>query len=385
MKSCNVFVYLPLVVALFATSAASGALPANCKVGQDCLIDVEGSACADGTKSFYQVTLRPNAKKLLIYLSGGGACWDKKSCESGYASSLTRKEGYVNWEGGRGIHDASAAKNPFAKDYNIITVPYCTGDVHAGARTANYGTRANPLVIQHHGYQNILNTLKAVKDNFPEPEKVVMLGCSAGGIGAYYHLRNLAATYPDAPKYVVSDAGTPFKPPYLYAKNYDNVMKAWGAEGTLPAPLPNGSMKHFGDLIHSNTVLYPDVRFGFISSYRDVVMTFFSLSVGSPSAQTAVKNIIIDVANNDIGKDAELQKVFYTESSRHCHTGENLDGVTSLDTDLGQWMTAMVSDKYDVWETVRPDLHRRVRSSADAQEDPKPRNITELNEVLERR
>lgn len=43
----------------------------------------------------------------------------------------------------------------------------------------------------------------------------------------------------------------------------------------------------------------------------------------------------------------------------------------------------MVSDQYDVWESVRPDLHRRVRSSADAQEDPKPRTIGELKEVLE--
>lgn len=366
-----------LVGGVFATTTALAALPAACKVGQDCLIDVEGSQCADGTKSFFQVTLRPKAKHLLIYLSGGGACWDKTTCEKGYASRLTRVEEYQNWNSGKGIFNATAKNNPFASDYNVVTVPYCTGDVHAGDREANYGTARAPYVIRHRGFQNVAKTLAKVKAMMPNPEKVVMLGCSAGGIGAYYHLANLAKTFPENHKYVISDAGTPFKPPYLYETNYKNIMDHWGVSATLPAPLEGKPVKDFGAVVHSNTVRYPDLQFGFISAYRDIVMTFFSMSVGSPSAQTAVKKIIVDVADNDIGRDAEFQKVFYTDSSRHCHTGEPLENMTSLDTDLGEWLTAMVTDDYDGWENVRPDLSRRVRAASPYQ----PKTIEELKQV----
>lgn len=207
-------------------------IPTDCGDDRECLIELAGSSCADGTPSYFTLTKRAGAKNLLIYFSGGGACWSKQSCEAGYAQTLTREEEPTDWTDGQGIHSKHDKKNPLATDYNIITVPYCTADAYTGNRTADYGTQRAPYVIRHVGYENVKKTLAAVKTLYPTPGKVVLAGCSAGGIGVTYHLRNLAATYPEARKYVVSDAGTPFRPPFVHEKNYRQIMASWGADTT---------------------------------------------------------------------------------------------------------------------------------------------------------
>jgi len=85
--------------------------------------------------------------------------------------------------------------------------------------------------------------------------------CSAGGIGVTYHLRNLAAAYPETQKYVVSDAGTPFRPPYVYEKNYREIMANWGADTTLPLDPSTGKpVADLGQLAKFNTREFPDIR-----------------------------------------------------------------------------------------------------------------------------
>ncbi len=339
---------------IFGALVASAEIPTTCEDNKECLIELPGSTCADGTPSFMTLTRRPNAKHVLVYLSGGGACWSADSCRKGLASTLTRKEEPSDWNEGSGIGDAKDASNPFRSDYSIVTVPYCTGDVHSGARTIDYGTADKPYVIRHQGFNNVQLAFDKVKSLFPTPEKVVLLGCSAGGIGAYFHMRTLAAEYPTAQKYVISDAGTPFRPPYIKEDAYKNVMLNWGAEKTLPP-----GQTDFSSVVAYNTKKFPDIKFGFMDSYQDSVMTFFAMSVGSPSPFSAVKHTIIDVSDKYIGLETTNAKVFYTNTSRHCHTPEALGKVTSVDTDLGTWLTNMVNDKKG-WDNERPDLTQEI-------------------------
>ena len=51
---------------------------------------------------------------------------------------------------GDGLLDVADARNPL-RDYSIVYVPYCTGDVHLGDSTTDYG---NGVVIQHKGAVN---------------------------------------------------------------------------------------------------------------------------------------------------------------------------------------------------------------------------------------
>ncbi len=333
---------------------SSAAISTNCQDNKECLIELPGSTCADGTPSFITLTRRPTAKHVLVYLTGGGACWDAQTCKKGLANPLTRTETPTDWNNGDGIGDATDSNNPFAADYSVVTVPYCTGDVHAGARTINYGTDAAPYVIRHQGFKNVQLAFDKVKSIFPNPDKVVLLGCSAGGIGAYYHMGTLAKAFPDSEKMVISDAGTPFRPPYINADKYKMVMTNWGADKTLPEGVTD-----FSGLIADNGKRYPDIDFGFISSYQDKTMTFFALAVGSASPFTAVRDTIIDLSDKYLGLNNPRAKVFYTNTSMHCHTVEALGGIQSGDQNLGQWLTAMVEHKKG-WENERPDLTQEI-------------------------
>lgn len=349
---------LSMLLVSAIVTANDRSIPTDCGNEKECLIELPGSVCADGTQSFYTLTKREGAKNLLIYMHGGGACWGKQSCEDGYASPLTREEEPTDWINGQGIHNSRDPKNPFASNYNIITVPYCTGDSYTGDRDADYGTPGAPYVIRHRGYRNTVLTLEAIQKQFPTPEKVALVGCSAGGIGVYYHLRSLAKLYPDVAKYVVSDAGTPFRPPHLTAANYERIMKAWGADTTLVKDDGTGKpVTDFGELIRYNTKQFPDVKFSFLSSYNDKTMTFFAWAVGSPSPLAAVKKTIIDVADNFIG-DARNSRVFFTEGTTHCFTPSPLSATASQGVTLDNWLTAMMGDSDGQWKSIRPDKTR---------------------------
>lgn len=340
---------------------AMDTLPSGCQFDQECTVEVPGSLCADGTSSYYTLTPRRGAKKLLIYMAGGGACWDKGSCKAGLAKPLTRVEPNNDWNTGSGIRDASDSENPFASGYDVATIPYCTGDVFVGNRTIDYGTRNNPMVIHHQGFRNVELFYASIQKQIEAPEKVVNLGCSAGGIGAIYHMRTLATAYPNAQKYVISDAGTPFSRPFLPQGKMHEIIYNWGADSTLPQGTASRSIEDFGDVVFHNGQTFPKIRFGFISSYRDGVMTFFGAMVGATDPMTFVQNTIIQVANRDIGPAAADQKVFYVDSNKHCHTGDAL-GTNSLGVRLNEWMSDMLNDSPN-WQNVRPDLTRRIRKA----------------------
>lgn len=332
-------------------------LPAHCQNDKECLIELPGAYCADGTRSFFTLTKRAKAKNLLIYFRGGGACWSPETCDAGYARVLTRKETATDWTNGKGIHDSQDPNNPFRKNYHVVTIPYCTGDAFTGNRVVDYLSDRAPRKMHHVGYQNAVLTLQAAKALYPSPERVAIVGCSAGGIGAYYHLRNLADAFPSAKKYVISDAGTPFRPPYVDGSKYQQIMKVWGADRTLPQWESGHVASHFGEVWQYNKQFFPDVKFGFISSYGDKTMSFFAWTLGATAPFAAVKKTIIEAADQDLG-NLPYGKVFYTQGTDHCHTPKKLSDSTSTKTNLGEWLTAMVSDD-STWENQRPDESRQ--------------------------
>ena len=125
--------------------------------------------------------------------------------------------------------------------------------------------------------------------------------------------------------------------------------------------------KDFGEVIKYNRDMYPDTRFGLISSYGDSVMSFFALSLGAKGASTLVRDTLIDVANNHVGPNAPNAKVFYLDGSSHTNLGKKLSSVRSLGVGLDEWMAAMLSDdEAKGWNNVRPDLAGPVNGAQDA-------------------
>ncbi|KAI9995853.1 hypothetical protein PInf_012921 [Phytophthora infestans] len=101
--------------------------------------DYTDSATTFSTNSTYFFQVFPNGgsdkSKLIIFFQGGGACTDEVTCSFGLQCSLGASAtlSTVATSSSAGVLNHSISDNTF-KDWNIVFVPYCTGDVHAGNR-----------------------------------------------------------------------------------------------------------------------------------------------------------------------------------------------------------------------------------------------------------
>ncbi len=159
------------------------------------------TTCAHGTDFEFYVRAA-NTQKLLIYLYGGGACWDAEGCVEGsdiYAQYI-RPERHPDRL--HGIFDLEHPENPFA-EYSMIGIPVCTGDVHVGDRDTTYiledeDGELHEFVIRHRGQTNVRAVLDWVYSNFDNPREIFVGGSSAGSLAVPFYANLLAQHYPGA-------------------------------------------------------------------------------------------------------------------------------------------------------------------------------------------
>jgi hypothetical protein len=156
--------------------------------------------CADGAPWAYFVR-EANPEKVVFLLDGGGACFSAETCAPG-AGQYKEAIGY---DGGfsetNGVFDLDNPDNPLA-DYTMVFVPYCTGDVHAGNITKDYG---NGVVIEHKGFVNGSTALNALAERFPDTDELVVAGVSAGSFPSAIYAGLAAELLPDANIKVIAD------------------------------------------------------------------------------------------------------------------------------------------------------------------------------------
>ncbi len=153
-------------------------------------------SCAFGQP--YSFHIKPGkSKKLIVFLNGGGACWDYNTCSSPLKADILPT--YVpdaditandpNLRGG--ILDVSNPDNPYKK-WTMVFLSYCTGDVFMGSKQIEYQNPENAddvLTIQHRGFDNFLYAMDYLRQYWNEnenasPKKVLVAGVSAGSYGA---------------------------------------------------------------------------------------------------------------------------------------------------------------------------------------------------------
>ena len=88
-----------------------------------------------------------------------------------------------------GLVDNANPENP-VRDWGYLFVPYCTGDVHLGAREA--------AGVNFNGRANAQAALDWLYERMPEPEATLTTGCSAGALGAAGWAPWIAQRYPAA-------------------------------------------------------------------------------------------------------------------------------------------------------------------------------------------
>lgn len=161
---------------------------ANESMGEWVWIPLSATMCRDGSSTGVGVRLVPDTKAVMIYLQGGGACYDAKSCEQNASARIAgesfSREQFNEWVkslGNQGIFNTQNPSNPVA-GWNHLYIPYCTGDLHGGNREDAIVSGV-PERQQFVGHRNLKNILKLLAPYFQDAEDVALVGASAGGFG----------------------------------------------------------------------------------------------------------------------------------------------------------------------------------------------------------
>ncbi|MBM4363078.1 MAG: hypothetical protein FJ104_10385, partial [Deltaproteobacteria bacterium] len=259
---------------------------------------VEGTKCRDGSPAGIY-THEGTADGLFFYLEGGGACSSPGFCNFNPASVATSLSGTGEtvlgsaagaigprqqpgvYEGNvlRGVFDLSNAANPF-KDWHMVYVPYCTGDVHFGSK--ENGTIPGVAAPQQFvGYRNMQKFVARVVPTFKDRvSQVVLAGSSAGGFGAALNASLVQDNFGEVPVDIVIDSGPPFTDKYMPVCLQQRWRALWGLNDSMPPDCTEcrqadgGGMLKLADFLQRK---HPNSSIALISSVQDeVIRLFFS-------------------------------------------------------------------------------------------------------------
>ncbi len=317
----------------------------------------EHFTCGDGSPYKFFVQYNTGATDLTVTLEPGGACWDYATC-MGQADVLnTVRLGnirddlmtYFDPSGADTTAKPWAAMYPHlgridnsvpTNKYHHVFFPYCTGDAFTGATAKKYSVEkptgepwdamcdqdrapqdGKYLCVKHHGHRNLEAAAQWLKANFGLKEnkrqtgQALVIGSSAGAVGAatnYPLLRDAISPKCGA---MVSDGGPIFPPKGgLYPPHaptnqkglLDRVSHAWdlAAPGGIVEQLDNrfGNLwyrrvrDHFGHVNRGLSRAYPDDRFLFTTFKQDLNFALFSFVGGGAIAPgTDIADQVLDM------------------------------------------------------------------------------------------
>jgi len=243
------------------------------------------TACAFGSPFAYWV--RPGASsKLLVYLAGGGGCWNADTCRdtgqefNGYFdTAVTPSDTPAALHG---ILDLSHPENPFA-DYTMVYIPSCNGDVFWGDTVHTFESDTGAVTVNFKGFVNAAAALEWAYANVPRPASVFVTGCSAGSGGSILHAPYVIEHYPGVPVYQLGDSLA------LISDGPVQLGAEWGVGDTFPNWIPG--LATLTDLPWTTDHLYaaiagyyPDHVFAQYNTSRDNVQVFYTFPTGNGDA-----------------------------------------------------------------------------------------------------
>jgi hypothetical protein len=308
-------------------------------------VPVDGTQCADGSPVGLGISPSHKTKNLVIFLQGGGACWDEASCGLGLAANV---HGYnalsfaidVAISSSGTPLDRTLPTNPL-KDDSFVFIPYCTGDIHGGQNVATYGGQP----FHHAGFANVTLDMARVAATFPDVERVVVAGISAGGFGAAYNFGRIREMFPRARAFLVDDSGPPLPPPFATDAVMTRWKTAWHLDDTLPPDCPECRVR-IDAIFDHYAAKYPDAKVALLSYRQDPVISLFY----------GVR--ILEYAS---ALDALVKPDFVPHPGFHYYFADGLSHVTLIayrslavkNVTLASWLDAMLSDSPD-WVDVSP-------------------------------
>ncbi len=237
-------------------------------------VEIEGMACGDGAPSGVGVRRVEGSNKLVLYFKGGGACFNPTTC--GFTQPLMQTGPEAMEANPTGVLDFDRETNPLL-DYNAVYFPYCTGDVHAGVsgETVLDGVDAPWRFVGHH---NVVAGLERVAPTFADVDELVVLGTSAGGLGAMVNFPFIRRGWPTTDTLVIDDSGLVLTDEFLTPCLQEQLRDRWGITSVLPEDCESCTLPGGGGLASIFSHIpdtYPEVRFALIASNHDQILRLF--------------------------------------------------------------------------------------------------------------
>ena len=236
-------------------------------------VPIEGAVCRNGNPTGILVNRNPASDKYFIFLEEGAACFNGFSCAVAFTFDPAEAPARIaKIEATFGASNRMTPNNPFA-DWNLIFVPYCSGDIYAGNAENQMVAGTN---YQFKGYNNVTLIFERVLATTPNASQIVLSGSSAGGWGAGYNYPKARAMFPSSEVILIIDSASYMGNAYLPACWQKRMRDTWNLNTTLPADCagclnsPDGSFAE--QLIMHVLQTYPDFRGGLLETSEDAQM-----------------------------------------------------------------------------------------------------------------
>lgn len=234
---------------------------------------VPGTKCLDGKPAGFGVSMNPASTKLMIYLEGGGACFNAACDFTAFSIPFVPPAD--------GIFSRTNPVNPVGT-WNMIYVPYCSGDIHGGDNDAMLGGKLRYF----HGYSNITTFLEQWVPSFPGVDTVLVTGISAGGFGAGLNVEQVADAFGPSRQYdLVDDSGPPLSNQVIPPCLQQIFRNEWGLDKTVlaacGADCPDQNDFARGWIAHV-AKRYPKLRAGvFSNAWDSIIRTYMGAGWGN--------------------------------------------------------------------------------------------------------
>jgi len=316
---------------------------------------------------------------VVVFLQGGGACWDFITC--GGAASLDAALAPVATTGPSGPAEFQAnfyaaypgswirrVNLPAALAHaTVVFVPYCTGDVHGGARDTTYrqppypGLSLPPVTWRHRGHENVMAFLKRLGATFalgPE-DRLVVAGSSAGGFGALANYPAFRWYWPDAKAYLVDDSGPPLAGNAIPASSRAAWYASWNLGASLGAFCPDCPNDMSAGIRELNQ-RYPADRKALLSHLQDeTIRTFFGTLTLAPAPALvpmdagAFEAALRALGAANLAPPSTTAAYFYASGTEHPMLVPDPSAIATPPPGLPAWMEQMLSDDL-AWASAAP-------------------------------
>ena len=278
--------------------------------------------CYDGAQANVSVSLG-SSNNVMFFMEGGGAAWP------GY--TLAVEMDYI-WDLG---YKNRKDENPL-KDWNFVYVPYCDLSIQAGDSTIEEDGKT----VYHQGLRHVAAAVAIMKSLFPNPDKILVTGASAGAFGTYVGWPVVKSQFMNTKTYIMGDSGVGFFNPNV-PETWQLIKKSWNLHIPDDCTLCNGVVQTW---LYDVYLRYdPQLRIGMFSSYRDVIISTWFLGMDQGEFQDLLMNVTDQI--KDLHQD-RYSRFFIKGESHTCYQmilpqGPNyeVNGVS-----LYQWIGRLVAD-----------------------------------------